>query len=65
MSGSSTDPAPWVHFELRFENRGAEASRMLEGLLVDGRKLLDYRVAPGEARFYPSSNAGGGDPPDQ
>lgn len=62
---SGTEPVPWVHFEVRFENRGAESASALEGLLVDGRSLRDYRVAPGEQRFYPSSNEGQGGPPEQ
>jgi murein DD-endopeptidase MepM/ murein hydrolase activator NlpD len=64
-AASSTEPAPWVHFELRFENRGAQAASALEALLVDGRKLRDYRVAPGQQRFYPSSNAAAGRLPDE
>jgi peptidase M23-like protein/Big-like domain-containing protein len=59
MAPSSTQPGPWVHFELRFENRGAEAAEVLERLLVDSRKLNDYRVATGESRFYLSSNGMG------
>jgi murein DD-endopeptidase MepM/ murein hydrolase activator NlpD len=64
-AASSTEPAPWVHFELRFENRGAQAASALEALLVDGRKLREYRVAPGQQRFYPSSNAAAGRLPDE
>lgn len=57
MAPSGNQPGPWVHFELRFENRGAEAAAVLEGLLVNGRKLNDYRVATGEPSYYLSTNA--------
>jgi Peptidase family M23/Bacterial Ig-like domain (group 2) len=63
MARGGGEPAPWVHFELRFENRGAEAAAVLEGLLVSGRRLTDYRVAVGEQRFYYSSNAAAHHPP--
>ena len=61
---SGTEPGPWMHFEVRYENRGDQSASVLEGLLLDGRKLLDYRVVPGEQRFYPSSNHPGA-PPEQ
>ena len=61
-AGSSTEPGPWVHFEVRFENRGAEAAAVLEELLVDGRTLRDYRLTPGEPGFYPSSNGAENEP---
>jgi len=57
MGRRGVEPGPWFHFELRFENRGAEAASVLEGLLVDGRMVSEYRVAPGEPRFYLSSNS--------
>ncbi len=61
-AASSTEPGPRVHFEVRFENRGAEAAAVLEDLLVDGRALRDYRLTPAEPRFYPSSNGAENEP---
>jgi murein DD-endopeptidase MepM/ murein hydrolase activator NlpD len=56
MGAGGATPEAWVHFELRFENQGAEAAAVLEALLVDGRKLIDYQVGTEEPRFYPSTN---------
>lgn len=36
---------PWTHFELRYGNRDDTQRRVLEHLLVGGRKLTDYRVS--------------------
>lgn len=38
------DPAPWLHFELRYENKGAAAAPVLESIHVGSRKLRDYRA---------------------
>jgi murein DD-endopeptidase MepM/ murein hydrolase activator NlpD len=35
---------PWVHFEVRYNNQDPGPNPILDGLLVDGRKLTDYRV---------------------
>jgi hypothetical protein len=64
MSVSGADSDAWVHFELRFQNQGADAASVLETLLVDGRKLGDYRVGEDESGFYRSTNGGGAEPPD-
>ncbi len=61
-AASGTEPGPRVHFEVRFENRGAEAAAVLEDLLVDGRTLRDHRLIPGEPAFYPSSNGAENEP---
>jgi Peptidase family M23/Bacterial Ig-like domain (group 2) len=65
MGPAGAEPGPWAHFELRFQNRGAEAAAVLEQLLVNGRKLTEYRVAAGEQRFYLSSNAAAREPPEE
>ncbi len=44
MGAWGTSPAPWVHFELRHENKGASAARVLDALLVSGRTLREYGV---------------------
>ena len=56
------EPGRWIHFEVRYENRGDGSASALEALLVDGRRLREYRVAAGEQRFYPSSNRPGAPP---
>jgi hypothetical protein len=56
MATGGATPGAWVHFELRFENQGAEAATVLEPLLVNGRKVVDYQVGTEEPRFYPSTN---------
>lgn len=65
MGPSGAEPGPWFHFELRFQNRGAEAASVLEALLVDGRTPSEYRVAVGEQRFYLSSNSAAREPPEE
>jgi murein DD-endopeptidase MepM/ murein hydrolase activator NlpD len=42
MGAWGADRAPWFHFELRFENKGAEAASVLEALQLSGRRLSDY-----------------------
>jgi Peptidase family M23/Bacterial Ig-like domain (group 2) len=44
MGAWGTSPAPWVHFEVRHENKGASAARVLDALLVSGRTLREYGV---------------------
>jgi len=58
MARRGAEPYDWVHFELRLGNKGAEAAGRLAGLILDGRKLTDYRVDPGAAGFYRSTNSG-------
>jgi murein DD-endopeptidase MepM/ murein hydrolase activator NlpD len=58
MATSGTEPYAWVHFELRFENKGATAAERLGTVILDGRKLTDYRVDPGAPGFYRSTNSG-------
>jgi len=40
--------APWLHFELRHNNRGAGAGSVLEALEIEGRRMQDYKA--GDAR---------------
>jgi hypothetical protein len=40
-----TDGHPWVHFEVRYKNQDSGGSPVLDELLVDGRKLTEYRLA--------------------
>jgi len=35
---------PWMHFELRYSNQDPDPNPVLDGLLVDGRTLAEYRV---------------------
>ena len=42
MGRWGNDPAPWLHFELRYESQGLSAA--LRSLKVDGRKVTEYRV---------------------
>jgi hypothetical protein len=42
MGAWGADRGPWFHFELRFENKGAEAALVLEALQLSGRRLSDY-----------------------
>jgi murein DD-endopeptidase MepM/ murein hydrolase activator NlpD len=65
MGDAASESGPWVHFELRFENRGAGAASTLEALLVDGRKVTDYRLDPETATFYLSTNGADGDAPQE
>jgi murein DD-endopeptidase MepM/ murein hydrolase activator NlpD len=46
MGAWGADEDAWVHFELRFEGQGANAAPVLERLVVDGRRLTEYRVGP-------------------
>ena len=58
MVAGEAEPYAWVHFELRFQNQGAGAAAQLGALVLDGRKLTDYRVDPGAPGFYRSTNSG-------
>jgi hypothetical protein len=42
MGAWGTDPAPWLHFELHYENKGASASSVLESLQLSGRTMREY-----------------------
>jgi hypothetical protein len=64
MATDATQPYPWVHFEMRFESKGAESAGRLGSLSLDGRRLTDYRVDPGAAGFYRSTNSGGRQSPE-
>jgi hypothetical protein len=44
MGSFGTFSAPWLHFEVRHENKGATAARVLDALLVSGRTLREYRA---------------------
>ena len=44
MGTWGTDSYPWMHFEVRYNNQDPGFNPVLDGLLVDGRKLTDYRV---------------------
>jgi hypothetical protein len=46
MGSWGADPTPWVHFELRHENQGANAASVLDRVELDGRKFRDYIVSP-------------------
>ena len=42
------DPEPyaWTHFELRYKNQEPAQQAVLSQLLIGGRKLSEYRIAP-------------------
>jgi murein DD-endopeptidase MepM/ murein hydrolase activator NlpD len=40
-------PAPWLHFELRYENTGSVAASVLDPVQVSGRRMRDYRAGDG------------------
>lgn len=40
-------PAPWLHFELRYENMGSMAASVLDPVHVSGRRMRDYRAGDG------------------
>jgi hypothetical protein len=44
MSASGAGDHPWTHFGLRYENQDPAQRRVLDDVLVAGRKLTDYRV---------------------
>jgi hypothetical protein len=47
MGGWGTEPAPWVHFELRYDNQGAAAASVLDNLQVSGLPIRGYRAGEG------------------
>lgn len=44
MGFSRADPAPWVHFELRHNNQGANAASVLGSVDLSGRTFQDFKV---------------------
>lgn len=44
MGAWGAESYPWVHFELRYNNQDTGGNPVLDGLLLDGRKLTEYRV---------------------
>jgi hypothetical protein len=42
MGAWGSDAAPWLHFELRFQNRGAAAASVLNQVKLDDRTLAEY-----------------------
>lgn len=44
MGQWGNDPAPWLHFELRYENEGAREARVLEAVRLSGKSLREYRA---------------------
>jgi hypothetical protein len=44
MGAWGAEGYPWVHFELRYNNQDPAENPVLNDLLVDGRKLTDYRI---------------------
>lgn len=50
MGAWGPNPVPWLHFELRYENQGSNAARVLNAVKLDGRTFGEYRV--GEVPTY-------------
>jgi hypothetical protein len=44
MGAFGLDTVPWLHFEMRHENRGAGAASVLNAVDLGGQSFLDYRV---------------------
>jgi murein DD-endopeptidase MepM/ murein hydrolase activator NlpD len=44
MGRWGTDRAPWLHFEIRYQNQGAREAAVLEAVRVGGRTMGEYRV---------------------
>jgi murein DD-endopeptidase MepM/ murein hydrolase activator NlpD len=44
MGAWSDEGYPWVHFELRLNKQDPGDNRVLDNLLLEGRRLADYRV---------------------
>jgi Peptidase family M23/Bacterial Ig-like domain (group 2) len=42
MGGWGTEPAPWLHFEVRHDNMGAAAAAVLGELEISGRRMREY-----------------------
>jgi hypothetical protein len=56
MGGYGALPAPWLHFELRYENSGSMGMSVLEAVQVSGRRMRDYRAGDGAgADFLPNN----------
>jgi hypothetical protein len=53
MGAWGTDPAPWLHFELRYENKGASEASVLEPVTVNGRRMRDYRAGDAQTGTSP------------
>jgi hypothetical protein len=47
MGAYGAFPAPWLHFELRYENQGSMAAAVLEPVEVSGRRMRDYKAGDG------------------
>ena len=45
-------PAPWLHFELRHENKGSRAASVLQRVQVGGRSMRDYKAGDGPAFLH-------------
>jgi hypothetical protein len=46
MGSWGADRSPWLHFELRVENQGAEAAWVLDALQLSGQRLSNYHLGP-------------------
>jgi hypothetical protein len=44
MGAWAADPAPWLHFELRYDNGGATSASVLGTINVGGRRMMDYKA---------------------
>jgi murein DD-endopeptidase MepM/ murein hydrolase activator NlpD len=46
MGTWGSEPYAWTHFELRYKNQEPAQQAVLSQLLIGGRKLSEYRIAP-------------------
>jgi murein DD-endopeptidase MepM/ murein hydrolase activator NlpD len=44
MGSSRGDAGPWLHFELRYNNQGANAASVLDAIDLGGRTFQDYKA---------------------
>ena len=44
MAAGGGHPVPWVHFEIRYNNQGANAASVLEEIDLSGRRFADYKA---------------------
>lgn len=56
MGRSGASPGTQVHFEVRYNTMGANAAGILDEFVLDGRRLIDYKVGLGSPAYYPSTN---------
>ncbi|HEX8197851.1 MAG TPA: M23 family metallopeptidase, partial [Pyrinomonadaceae bacterium] len=58
MGTSGDSSGIHLHFEIRYRGSGASQSAILDNLIIDGRKMIDYKVGtPTALLYYRSTNS--------